>query len=152
MSDSLVLLAALSLFHVIGGAIAGRSLRIGFGNGWSCNLLSRIFSGLVFGLFPLFFGVFQFFQTGSASFVLIQISVFLASFVLVLVASEWVLETFNPQIFGPILFGGGFMVVGVVIFLSLRGDSLRDALIGFTVFGGSGALVLVLSAVKALKG
>ncbi len=151
MSDTLMQVAAMSLFPLIGGAVAGRSLRVGIRRGWSCSLLGGIVWGTFFGGMPLLFGVFQFLQTGAVYLVVIQFLVLLGSFVVVTVASDWVLDTFNPQIFGPILFGGLFMVVGVVLFLSLRGDSLQEALVAFAVFGGAGALVLVLSAVKALK-
>ncbi len=152
MSDTLTLLGFLGLFHLIGGIVAGKSLRRGIRQGWSCNLLAAIFWGIAFGGFPLFLGVTGFMRMGVPYLAAVEFLVFVGAFLAATLMPDWIPEIFNVPVLAPILFGGVFMVIGVILFMAIAGDSLPYALLAFAAFGGSGAVVFVTSAVKALRG
>lgn len=152
LSDVLELLGFLSLFHLIGGIVAGSSLRRGIHQGWSCNLIGAIVWGIAFGGFPLFIGVAGFIKMGVPVFVAVEFLVFIGGFMAATLMPDWIPELFNVSALLPILFGGVFMVIGVILFMAIAGDSLPYALFALAAFGGSGAVVFVTSAGKALKG
>ncbi len=152
MSDELALLGFLSLFHLIGGIVAGSSLRRGIHQGWSCNLFGAIFWGIAFGGFPLFIGVSGFVRMGVLYLAAVELLVFVSALLAAMLMPDWIPEVFNVSALAPILFGGVFMVIGVILFMAIAGDSLLYALLALAAFGGSGAVVFVTSAVKALRG
>ncbi len=142
----------MSVFQIIGGAVAGSSLRRGIHHGWSCNLLTSIFWGIVFGELPLFIGFTELARWGVLYLGAVELLVFVGAFLAAALMPEWIPEMFNVPLIVPILFGGVFMVIGVILFMAIVGDSLPYALFAFAAFGGSGAVVFVTSALKALKG
>jgi hypothetical protein len=152
LSDTLALLGFLGLFHLIGGIVAGSSLRRGIHQGWSCNLIGAIFWGIAFGGFPLFIGVTGFMRMRVPYIAGVELLIFVGAFLAATLMPDWIPEIFNVSALLPILFGGVFMVIGVILFMAIAGDSLPYALFALGAFGGSGAVVFVTSAVRALRG
>ncbi len=147
----MTLFGVLSLFQFLGGVVAGKNLRQGIRRGWSFIVLLSLFRGLAFAAISFFIGVVAFIIMGVPYLVLIEILVFVGAILVAALIPDWILETFNFQPLVPILFGGVFMVVGVVVFLALAGDSILPAFLFLAAFGGFGGYLFVTSALKALK-
>lgn len=152
MSDTLTLLSVLSLFQLIGGAVAGKGLRQGIRQGWSLIVLFSLFRGLGFGAMSFFIGLIAFLIMGAPYFILVEIFVFAAAILVVAFFPDSILESFNMQALAPILFGGILMAAGVVLFMTLSSDDLFQAFVALAVFEGFGGLVFVTSVLKALRG
>jgi hypothetical protein len=146
-----MLLGVVSLFQLVGGVVAGKNLRQGIRGGWSFIVVINLLRGLGFGAISFFIGVVAFIIMGAPYLILVELFVFAAAILVAVLIPDWILETFNFQPLVPILFGGVFMVVGVVVFLALAGDSILPALLFLAAFGGSGGYLFVTSTLKALK-
>ncbi len=111
-----------------------------------------IFWGFAFGGFPLFIGVPAFMRIGVPYLIAVELLVFVVALLAAMLMPDWIPEIFNVSALLPIVFGGVFMVIGVILFMAIAGDSLPFALFALAAFGGSGAVVFVTSAVKAIRG
>ncbi len=152
MSETFELLGLLILFHLFGGIAAGASLRRGIRQGWSWALLRPFSRGLVFGGLPLFFGATELARREVWHLAWIEVLVFAGTFLVASLMPDWILELFDDQIFVPILIGGAFMLIGVIVFVTLAGDDVLEAFLVLAVFGGVGGLVFVTGALKVPRG
>lgn len=152
MDDTISQFGVLSLFHIAGGLIVGWNARQGLAKGWSCKLLSGMFWGAVYGLVPLLVEIFILAEAKIPYLPLLGLVIFVAAIFGALLIPDVMLETFSIETFGPILFGGALMVLGVYQFFMLVRESLPQALIGFVVTSGFGGFALVKGVLKALRG
>lgn len=152
MSDTVTLLGFVGLFHLIGGIVAGKSLRRGIVQGWSCAVLFTIVWGIGFGGIPLFIGVPEFMRMGVPYLAAVELFFFVGTFLAAALTPDWILDMYNTSVLVPVVLGGVIMVIGVILFVAIAGDSLPFAIFALAAFGGSGAVVFVTSAVKATRG
>lgn len=146
--QGLILLGFLSLFHIIGGAVIGTTLR-GLRGGLSCNTPFLLMWGVGFGGIPLMFGWMMFNQQGMLYLLIAQILVFVGAILLAALQPAWVFEPFKTPAVRMIGTGGICLIIGVTIGIATVQQEPMVALLFGGIFGGVGALVMA-NGVKTL--
>lgn len=151
MGNPWLLFLFLSVFHVVGATVVAgtlRNLTIGLRHRERVGCRSGFLMvwASVFGCFPFGFGVvFLASDKGSPFFLIGQLVVWVATFLLALLAREPLMELLAPFAQPEILlmlFGGGFIVAGVlVVSLLLEVGELRGLLAGGIPILTGGALL-----------
>lgn len=150
MGNPWLLFLLLSVFHVVGatvvaGTLRNLSVRLQHRERGGCQSGFLMVWASVFGCLPFGFGiVFLASGTGSPFFLIGQLVVWVATFLLALLAREPLMELLTPLVYPEILrmlFGGGFIVAGVsVVSLLLEVEALRALLAGGILVLTGGAL------------
>jgi hypothetical protein len=138
-NNSLIILGFISLFHVIGGAVLGSTLR-SIVTDWpkfGCQHIFLLVWASLFGFMPLLFG----FDREEPWFLLIQIAILGTTIAVTALAWNWLREITADNNMVLVLFGGVFLASGAVAgALSMRADKWFVALlIGgiFVLTGGA---------------
>jgi hypothetical protein len=133
-------LGFLSIFHIIGGAAIGFTLR-GLRDGFSMRVPFMLVWGAGFGGLPLVMGLAMFAQMEMPYLVLVQIFVFLGAILITALTPDWYFDAFKSKEIGMIGFGGIFLLVGIAVaVVSFREEPLVALIFG-GIFGGTGAFV-----------
>jgi hypothetical protein len=120
----LLLFGFLALFHIIGAAVLAGALRelwqgLREGDISGCQLVFKTIWATMFGGLPFLFGIqFATGESGSILFLVGEVSVWTAAFLVTLLAQQAMrraLEPFLRQEFLLILFGGSFVLTGATL-------------------------------------
>ncbi|MBI5653043.1 MAG: hypothetical protein HZC40_21735 [Chloroflexi bacterium] len=142
------ILGFLSIFHIIGGAAIGFTLR-GLRDGFSIRVPFMLIWGAGFGGLPLIMGFVMFAQMEMPYLVLAQIFIFIGAILVTALTPDWYLDVFKSKEVGAIGFGGIFLLVGIAVaVVSFREEPLVALVFG-GIFGGVGAFVF-WSGIKTL--
>ncbi len=150
MSEGLTTLGFVSLFHIIGGIAIGVGLRRLF-RGISCQPVFFLVWGGLFGGMPLFIGAAELAAKGQLLFFSVEIVILVATILLVALTPDWIAEAFRSQSIYLMLFGSIFLIVGIGAGLAAWQEQFVTGLILILVFGGTGALILMLGFRMLLK-
>lgn len=141
MSDLIVTLGFISIFHFIGGVTVGSALR-NLNNGFAFRKVFFLIWGLLFGCMPLALGIQAFLKAGAAHLFAIELIVLVGAILGAAFIPDWVLESYNSADLFSIGFGGLFFLVGLIVGVELlRTDLIAGLVLGGT-FGGVGVVML----------
>ncbi len=151
MNSLIGTLAMLCVFHMIGSAAMGATVRGWLRNGFSCSSAFMIVWGALFGIAPLAIGYNLFVQHGAAYLFGIQIGVMVGTFLLVVLVPDWFKESFDAQTIAPIAFGGIFLLVGIGAGAAAFSEAPLMAVLIGGLFAAIGGLVFVWGLVRVLR-
>lgn len=151
MNSLLGTLGFLLVFHLVGGAVLGGTVRQWLHGKFACNSLFMIVWGSLFGLMPLYLGYTFFAPHGDFVYIGIEVGAFLGAILIVALTPDWFLQSFDAQRIMPVAIGGLFLMIGIVIFVVLIGAEPFVALLFLGAFGGGGLLALVTGLRGVLK-
>lgn len=140
MDSPIIILAFLSLFHVLGGGAIGMAFRdIRLGNKGCRDSFFFIVWGSMFGGIPLFFGI------SAPTLFPIQVLILLVSFFATFFFWDQIKDILGKTAIMTMIVGGVFFVVGcaAVGFLVKTGDLIMAILFGL-VFGGLGGVLVYI--------
>ncbi len=143
MNTLLGMLAFLCIFHLIGGAVLGGTIRQWLHGRFGCNSLFLIVWGSLFGLIPLLLGFTTFAAHGDFLFVGLEIAAIVGAVLVVALTPDWFVQSFDSTHIAPVAMGGLFFLIGIGIFIALIGTEPIVALIFLGAFGGGGIIALV---------
>jgi hypothetical protein len=144
-------LAMICIFHIIGSAAMGATVRGWMRRGFSCNSLFMIVWGAMFGIAPLAIGYNLFVQHGAPYMFGIEIGVLIGAFLFVALVPDWFKESFDAQTIAPIAFGGVFLLVGIGAGAAAFSEAPLMAVLMGGLFAAVGGLVFVWGLIRALK-
>jgi hypothetical protein len=140
------LLAFLLPFHLGGGVALGvafhRMIKDGFGFSSLTGNGFMLVWGLMFGGIPLLFG----FTTGPSWFVLLQMTTFLGTIVVVTLCCDWLRDLYSHPAMFLGSFGLFFLLIGAALTAWVWGQGDADGLLVGLIFAGIGGLITLLSA------
>ncbi len=151
MNALLGTLGFLLVFHLIGGAVLGGTVRQWLRGRFACNSLFSALWGGLFGLLPLVIGVTTFGAHGDFLYIGIEIGAFIGVILLAALTPDWFLQSFDLPRIAPVAAGGLFSMIGLGIFVALLGTDPLVALVFLGAFGGGGVIAIVSGLRAMLK-
>jgi hypothetical protein len=159
--DSPVLLFGfLSLFHIIGAAVLANALRafrdgLREGGIGGCRVIFMTVWALMFGGMPFLFGVqLATSEGGTILFLLGEVLIWTAAFLVTLLAQQAVRRALDPFLNLEtllMLFGGGFLLIGVTLMTWLTRVDRHVGLLTGGILGFVGAAILGFGLWRLLK-
>ena len=141
MKDSITILAFLSIFHLLGGAAIGFSVRGILRGKPSLVSLFMIVWGAMFGCMPFAIGASLFIALEAPHWIAAEAGVLLVALIASALIPDTLLETLKSPAVSAIAFGGLFMLVGLGVgAVTMMHEPLLALLFGGS-FTGAGALV-----------
>jgi hypothetical protein len=160
VDNPLLLFGFVSLFHIIGAVVLASALHdfwqgLREGNLGGCQLLFKTIWAAMFGGIPFLFGIqFARAETGTALFLVGELLIWTAAFLVTLLARQSLrraLEPFANQEFLLILFGGSFLLTGVILMNFLTEAERQVGLLTGGILALLGAAILVLGLWRLFK-
>lgn len=152
MNGLISTLAFVCLFHVIGGAAVGSTVR-----GWlrgrvACSSMYMVVWGGFFGGVPLVLGYNLLVPQGGILYFGIELAVLFGTIALVALLPDWFVQSFDGRAIAPVALGGIFLLTGLAVGMSTFAESPLTALGIGGLFAGVGGLVFISAVVRAIKG
>ncbi len=152
MNDLIFTLAFVCLFHVIGGAAIGATVRGWLRGHFACNSSFMIVWGAIFGGVPLSLGYSLLVPRGGILFFGIELAVLIGSIFVIALVPDWFVQSFDGRAIAPVAFGGLFLLCGLAVAAASFTSSPVTAIVVGGLFVGVGGFVFIWGLVRALKG
>lgn len=150
VSEGLATLGFVSIFHIIGGIAVGVGLRRLY-HGLSLQPLFFLVWGGFFGGMPLLIGASELAEKGMLIFFVAEIAILLGTILVAALIPDWIIDGFKSTSIYLMLFGGAFLIVGLLAGLSTLREQLLAGLILLFLFGGTGVAILAIGLRQLLK-